>query len=577
MVPQPLLTSRRLYANSSSSNNHGNHHHHRRSLTTSTWIHSTLRTIILCTSSFVFGCLFTAYVVVNIKIHHYHHLTNNDDTESGVSGVSFGVPCRPQPQLYPPQSQQQQQQQQQSMRQQQSLDFLTSTDFLDTSDTTITHTTNHTATTTTTLLSPVLLLRDLRILVVIVAFDFSQLPHFEEVLNGYHDVCMAGAHVDIIVHATVPYPVTLIDLLNTRISCPHYTVTIALKPKALRLFLVDEHRKVFYEKIHEYDLFIYTEDDIRITPTTVATYLYETQYIQHILSHHEPRKHVPSDFNVGIVRYEYNYPTNVIIDDNTRHATQNVTRVYWEHSGFDRPVVGNAVKMVEQEPEFQQRYITMQNHHQGMYLATRALLLAWKDRGPSCDFANARPRPGKKGQPSEGTQRVWMSSQMLYGGRHCSTLFFVILISQCLQVSRSHTLILALIWTILYSLRNLYLTDVQQVIPKDTFGTLTVLHLPNKNYRRVGKYHNRQFADGSEVFETPHESLLSAMELHLSVRQNLPSDPQHPYRGIRMVDEVTRGRTALLERRMQEYHDYVHRGGVLSEYDMTKTALVEEE
>ena len=67
------------------------------------------------------------------------------------------------------------------------------------------------------------------------------------------------------------------------------------------------------------------------------------------------------------------------------------------------------------------------------------------------------------------------------------------------------------------------------------------------------------------------------MELHVSVRQNLPSPPQFPYRGIQMVDEVTRDRTPLLERRMQEYHDYVNRGGVLSEYDMTKTALVEEE
>jgi hypothetical protein len=120
-------------------------------------------------------------------------------------------------------------------------------------------------------------------------------------------------------------------------------------------------------------------------------------------------------------------------------------------------------------------------------------------------------------------------------------------------------------------------TDVQQVIPKDKFGALTVLHLPNKNYRRVGKYRNRQFADGSEVFETPHESLLTAMELHLSVRKNLPSEPQHPYLGIQMVDEVTRDRNALLERRMQEYQDYVSRGGVLNEYDMRKTTLVEEE
>lgn len=170
------------------------------------------------------------------------------------------------------------------------------------------------------------ILRDLQILVVIVSFDFSQLPHLEEVLMGYHDVCVAGAYVDVIIHATVPYPVTLIDLWNTRITCSHFSVTIVLKPSSLRLFLVDEHRKVFYEKVHQYDLFIYTEDDIRLTPTTVAAYMMETQRIESILSDQKSIYH-PSDFNVGIVRYEYNYPTNVIMDDNTRHATLNVTRV----------------------------------------------------------------------------------------------------------------------------------------------------------------------------------------------------------------------------------------------------------
>jgi hypothetical protein len=209
-----------------------------------------------------------------------------------------------------------------------------------------------------------------------------------------------------------------------------------------------------------------------------------------------------------------------------------------------------------------QRYVTMKNHHQGMYLATRELLLAWKDRGPSCDFAKARLRPGTKGQPSEGTQRVWMSSQMLYGNRHCG------MSRQFLNV---HCLPFVLTSTFLS------IKGVQQVLPKDSFGTLTLLHLPNKNYRRVGKYRNRQFADGSEVFELPHESLLTAMELHLSVRKDLPSVPQFPYRGIRMIDEVTNDRTPLLERRMQEYEEYVTRGGVLSDYDMTKTLLVEEE
>lgn len=128
-----------------------------------------------------------------------------------------------------------------------------------------------------------------------------------------------------------------------------------------------------------------------------------------------------------------------------------------------------------------------------------------------------------------------------------------------------------------HSFRIVKLADVQQVLPINSFGALTVLHLPNKNYRRVGKYRNRQFGDGTEVFEQPHESLLTAMELHLSVRKTWPSKPQLPYRGIRMIDEVNlaRDRSPLLERRMREYEEYAKRGGVLSDDDITKIDLVE--
>ena len=379
-------------------------------------------------------------------------------------------------------------------------------------------------------------LQGLKILVVLVAYDFAQLPHLEEVLDSYHDIAVAGAQVDVYIHATVAYPVVLIDMWNDRFTHQDFTLTIALKSKSLRLHLVDCHRAFFYEHVDEYDLFIYSEDDIRVTPTTVGSYWWETQRIQHLLSQQpssaNPRFQ-PQDFNVGIVRYEYDYPSNVIIDDKTRHATKNVTRVYWEHSGFTRPVYPNALVEAPQQP-LSTEYVTMKNHHQGMYLATSALLKAWKTR---CQFDVATNRPGRGSQPTEGTQRVWMSSQMLYGGRHC---------------------------------------NVQQVLPMHRFGTLTVLHLPNKNYRRVGKYRKRTFSDGTEVFEKPHESLLKAMELHLGIKQAFPRPTLHTqYRGIRMIDEVdnSRDRDRLLERRMKLYSDYVRRGGILTDGDFARTSL----
>jgi len=45
-----------------------------------------------------------------------------------------------------------------------------------------------------------------------------------------------------------------------------------------------------------------------------------------------------------------------------------------------------------------------------------------------------------------------------------------------------------------------------------------------------------------------------------------------------MTDEIIkkRQRSPLLERRMGEYQAYVDRGGILSEEDMGKTALVED-
>ena len=195
---------------------------------------------------------------------------------------------------------------------------------------------------------------------------------------------------------------------------------------------------------------------------------------------------------MGIVRYEYDFPENVVITDKTRHASVNVTRVYWEHIG--RPVFEKSVDKVEEKALFPY-YIAMHKPHQGMYLVTPSLLKAWKVR-PNCRFNEIRDRPShpnNPGQPTEGTQRVWMSSQMMYGGRHCA---------------------------------------VKQLIPVENFGQLTVLHLPNKNYRRVGKQGRlggsdnapkNEFSDGTEVFQRASSELLKGLELHIEIKRQFPN------------------------------------------------------
>lgn len=391
-------------------------------------------------------------------------------------------------------------------------------------------------------------LSGVKILVAIASYDFSQFPLLEEVLDSYHDICVAGAKVDLYIHTVVPYTVALIDLLNARMNCDGMEVIIIVVSPAVRLNLVDFHRPLFYDKIDDYDLFIYSEDDIKVSPTTVKAYLDETRRIEQLVG-----TSPAVDYNVGIVRYEYNYPPDIIIDDKTRHATSSVTRVYWEH--LWKPLFPKSIDVVPQK-ELKQKYVAMQNHHQGMFLATRDLLKAWKVR-PGCEFDRVRQRPGRKdnpGQPTEGTQRVWMSSNMLHGKKHC---------------------------------------NVQQVIPMNNFGQLTVWHLPNKNYRRVGKKGRiggtdsdieNEFGTGNEKFQGPDASLPTEMELHLEMRKLYPMSVENnsEYKGIKMVDQVDRSRSFrkvlglerpdeywdILDERMASYKNYVERGGILADSDI---------
>jgi len=405
-------------------------------------------------------------------------------------------------------------------------------------------------------------LQNTRILVAIAAFDLTQLPHLEEVLDSYHDVCVAGATVHVVIHTTVVWPVPLLDLLQSRFSCNNintnaFQLEIIVKKPSVRLHLVDCHRQLFYDRIDEYDLFIYTEDDIRVTARTIATYLQETKRIERIVLLQQPSNeqstyhyYEPSDFNIGIVRYEYNFPSNLVIDDSTRHATENVTRVYWEHSSFSPPIVPNAVDRVPQEPlaNSQERtYVHMKNHHQGMFLATRSLLKAWKDR-PNCHFDVASNRPGHPKYPSQplfGTQRVWMSSLHLYGKKH-----------GC---------------------------NVQQVLPLEDFGALTVHHIPNKNYRRVGNYRTRDVVKDDDV-QVVQENLLSALQLHLVLVQTFRPVPHHkqqqqqqqqqsPLCITMKVSPEIKQWDPTWRKHMDAYEAWVERGGILDALSGTLAKL----
>lgn len=231
--------------------------------------------------------------------------------------------------------------------------------------------------------------------------------------------------------------------------------------------------------------------------------------------------------------------------------TANATRVYWEHSQ-GRPIFEKVADEVE-NPLLSNEYFTMRNNHQGMFLATQDLLRAWKVK-KGCEFHIASNRPGlrnKPSQPSEGTQRVWMSSNMLYGRKHC---------------------------------------DVKQLLPAKSFGKMNVHHIPNKNYRRVGRKgrmggYSDNASDALDLENAPvsragpSSALVRAIEFHYDMRKKFPFDFKKDgrYVGVEMINEIDPNRRcrgkdnfgARLLQHMTAYRRYVTSGGILTAADMT--------
>jgi hypothetical protein len=135
--------------------------------------------------------------------------------------------------------------------------------------------------------------------------------------------------------------------------------------------------------------------------------------------------------------------------------------------------------------------------------------------------------------------------------------------------------------------------NVQQILPIDRFGSLNVLHLPNKNYRRLGKKGRLGGTKNSPINEFRNSTtatvkydnplLLTAMELHIELEKHFPSTkrkrfqyPQQFTGVITMINELDpkpsfnnkEKHLQLVQKRMKAYKEYIQRGGIMSKEDM---------
>lgn len=201
-------------------------------------------------------------------------------------------------------------------------------------------------------------------------------------IDSFRDLCETGAEVTLIIYTTHPYSVEQLHLFNSRTnSCYHphgkFQIQVKIKPPSLKLHFVDSHRKDFYDNIDNYDLFIYSEDDHLIRPTHVIGYLYETAKLRRLVG--EPSF---PNYSIGFLRYERDH------EQTERHT-------------FDQYEYENAGLHSFANPNLVGKYIGNRHMpHQGMFMATREQLVAWKER---CNFHEIDPEQIEKGRGGKTT------------------------------------------------------------------------------------------------------------------------------------------------------------------------------
>ena len=97
-----------------------------------------------------------------------------------------------------------------------------------------------------------------------------------------------------------------------------------------------------------------------------------------------------SDYSIGFLRYENQF---------TRFDKR---RVVWEFEWNDE------VSKSVDHPGIEGRYFTSPPfHHQGMFMATREQLVAWKTRGPNCKFDRPIRRYGYHRERTSGAMDLY--------------------------------------------------------------------------------------------------------------------------------------------------------------------------
>ena len=196
-------------------------------------------------------------------------------------------------------------------------------------------------------------LESLKAFVTIAHFGVANRAHLLNVLKNW-DAIPFG-RLDILLLCTDPFESPPFSRIHLE-TCYY--------PKTIGKNLPAEHRAFVLEKINNYDLFGYSEDDIRISETNVQAFLHFSSLL-------------PLPFVPGFLRFEQDSNGEPVFIDT------------WINGGH-LPVIRKRLTIAGTT------CLKMANEHQGCYLLTRDQL-TFLVKSQKFPFLTVRPIPGQSG------------------------------------------------------------------------------------------------------------------------------------------------------------------------------------
>ncbi len=200
-----------------------------------------------------------------------------------------------------------------------------------------------------------------RILGIILVYNFKRIETIMIVLDKYRSFCESGWFPTLLILTTKEPTKTLKILLNDKLWCYFIQDNIHIEwkifHKNIGLQLADASRRYLSNKLNEYDLFIYQEEDMILTLNHLNGYLYETRKLYNLSN-----DKVYEDYMIGFQRYRHT-PTN--------HSDHDLRDILYEDQLEEIPFFQPICLQNEPYLQIRSSYRPASNPHQAVFILTR--------------------------------------------------------------------------------------------------------------------------------------------------------------------------------------------------------------